>query len=92
MLDLQPHVFLAQIASGQPVEVKNVLYKRDDFGDVTDKIEQTELFYPSIEQRIDCAKAAAPYFAAKLNNQPNETVNCVETINNLLNDLADKLP
>jgi hypothetical protein len=92
VLDLQPHEFLAKIAAGHPFEIINVLYKRDDFGDVVDKIERAELVYPTIEQRIDCAKAAAPYYAPKLGNHITEPATSGELINNLLNDLAAKLP
>ncbi len=92
MLNLLPHEFLARIADGHPFEIVNVLYKRDDFGDVVEKLEQKELVYPTIDQRIDCAKAAAPYYAAKLGNHISEPATSGELINNLLNDLAAKLP
>jgi hypothetical protein len=55
-----PHEFLASVARGEPVRCSLM-------DDVTGlPIGEPLLCFPSLDQRIDAARAAAPYFAARL--------------------------
>jgi hypothetical protein len=61
-----PHEFLAHIASGAPVRhtFQQPIFNSDG---VQTGLRTQELdVYPDLEQRIDAAKASAPYFAPRL--------------------------
>lgn len=55
--DLLPHEFLLKISQGD---------KFVDFEETPDGKYVPKLWRPAMKDRIDCAKAAAPYFAPRL--------------------------
>ena len=57
-----PHEFMLRIMRGGAIQQKRV-------NPETGEYEDTE-FYPAFKYRLECAKYAAPYFAAKLAHIP----------------------
>lgn len=55
-LGMLPHVWLLRIMQGYPVA-----HGKDKQG-------KAALYFPTMEERIECAKAAAPYFAPRLSS------------------------
>jgi len=62
--DVLPHEWLQAVVSGFGIEQ---VY-RDEHGN-----HHTDIVYPSIDVRMDAAKAAAPFFAPRLSSQKVDT-------------------
>lgn len=92
--NLLPHEWLLQLARGEPIQQKRLQTTFDP----TTGVELSrkwveEQYYATIDQRIDCAKAAAPYYAPRLathNLQPAATD--VDALRALFSGLAARLP
>lgn len=65
-LDLKPHELLLQVAQGLGIGHKQWKVQYDEFGNELDRELVDMIVYPDFETRLDCAKAAAPYYAARL--------------------------
>lgn len=82
-----PHEFLRDVANGKQFKVKKLvvtLYNNGPRHGQEKSREWTEEdYWPSMPERVDAAKAAAPYFAPRLSAQ-NVSLN-----NNPLKSLAD---
>lgn len=63
---LLPHEWLLRVARGDGIEHRRWQIKRDAAGNEIERELCVELFYADFGTRIDAAKAAAPYFAPKL--------------------------
>ena len=68
-MGLLPHEWLLKITRGEAIEQRSYIVKRDRNGKIKSKELVIEDVYPNLEQRIDCAKAAASYYAPKLSTQ-----------------------
>lgn len=64
-----PHEFLLHVMRGEGVEQKYWDIKRDAKGNEIHRELKTTTVYADFSLRVDCAKAAAPYYAAKLATQ-----------------------
>lgn len=78
-----PHEFMLQIVRGLPIDQVEHVSDLDQF--VVTQV------YPSLSTRVDCAKACAMYFAAKLVAN-NDDAASRATVVDALRDLANKLP
>lgn len=92
--DELPHEWLLRVARGEKQRVHRLVVRNDPNTGVElsrDWIEET--WYPNMEQRLDAARAAAPYFAPKLALHvvaPNATA--PDALKALFGELAAKLP
>lgn len=66
---LLPHEWLLKISRGEPILHRQWSIQYDDAGNEIDRKLVDVDVYPDFLTRIDCAKAAAPYFAPKLSSQ-----------------------
>lgn len=64
-----PHEWLLLVVRGEPVEQTRWEVTRNRAGKELKRELITEMVYPSLDARIDAAKAVAPYFAPKLATQ-----------------------
>ncbi len=66
----KPHEFLMRVASGQPIIQSIWKYTYFKFGPRAGDLKEKELIeeeiYPTFQERMEAAKAAAPFFAPKL--------------------------
>jgi len=90
---LLPHEWLLKVARGDAIEHTTVVDVYDAQGNVIDRRKVTIDHYATFSERIDCAKAAASYYAPKLGAQ-------MVAVNNdggfdfvgILDTLSKKLP
>ena len=95
----QPHEILLAYARGQPVRVHTVRevrstprsYASDDEGELLGHDSSWDWYYPTAHEQIDAAKAAAPYYAAKLSHQ-TIAGSASEAIASTLAVISEKLP
>jgi hypothetical protein len=66
---LLPHEWLLKVARGEPVAHKRWKISYDKKGEEIKRELLTEEYYADFPQRIDAAKAAAPYYMPKLATQ-----------------------
>ena len=93
-----PHQILLRAARGEPfirivesVEHSTRSYSSDSDESTTTVVE--ELYYPTYAERIDAAKAAAPYYAPRLATQIiSSGDNNAENVIEAMKLLAAKLP
>lgn len=65
-----PHEWLLSIVRGEPVKQKVWDIERDpQTGRELSRQLKEDIVYPSLDTRVDAAKAAAPYYAPKLATQ-----------------------
>jgi len=90
-----PHEWLLRIARGEPVIQRKLLIYMHASGPNKGKEKSRswveEEIYPTLEQRIDAAKASAPYFAPKLATQIID-VKKNSSVDDVLKAIAEKLP
>lgn len=91
-----PHLWLLRIMHGAPVKVREIVEEEINGVIRTETVERLE--YPTLADRIDAAKAAAPYFAPKLSAIAVQPINADdpasmsdEEIDRRIDELADKL-
>lgn len=78
--DCQPHEFLGHIAQGKPV-VQWTLHKlKSPVGWVIATKYAEEVVHPDFLTRVDAAKAAAPYYAARLSKTDLKAVVSLEDL------------
>lgn len=87
-----PHEFLWRIVNGFPIEQHEAVEEVDATGRVHTVYCVKEV-YASLEQRVDAAKAAAPFFAPRLAAQlvKQEVDDKSAEFSRVLCDLSDKL-
>lgn len=92
-----PHEFLLRIVRGEPIKQKRFEPILDVDGQPTGEFRVVEdELYPTLPERIECAKAAAPYYAPRLavqlmngqNDAPTEAGKMIE----MMQILAERLP
>jgi threonine dehydrogenase-like Zn-dependent dehydrogenase len=66
-----PHEFMLEVVRGNPIK-----HGKDEDG-------KPVMYQPTFEERIECAKAAAPYFAPRLST--------IEVVKNLTDDNLDSI-
>ena len=89
----KPHEFLARVARGEPIASRKMAVKYDDDGYEIGREWVPAIVYPSLKERIDCAKAAAPFLAPRLAVQIiNQEGKEVDVFTKVMNKLAGKLP
>lgn len=87
-----PHEWLADIAEGKPVIYRKRVPIRDDAGNVIAHEWHKVEVYPRLCDRIDAAKAAAPYYAPRLMAQKITVENDISKVCEEMRELAKKLP
>ena len=65
-IGLLPHEWLLKVSRGEPIEQCRWAIAYDKNGRETSRELITEMIYPDPDLRIECAKAAAPYYAPRL--------------------------
>lgn len=88
-----PHEWLLAVSRGDPVKqmVKKVEY--DAKGRVKKEEWVEQEVYADFPMRVDCAKAAAPFYAPKLATQTvNLQGNATDRVAEALEQLAERLP
>jgi hypothetical protein len=88
---LLPHEWLLKIARGEPIVQKRWVHDFDKEGRSLSRELVEDVVFPTIDQRIDCAKAAAPYYAARISIQHN-THSSTEDLATVMKEVAGKLP
>jgi hypothetical protein len=85
---LLPHEWLLKVARGEGVKHRSWVPKRNETGQITgfDLIE--EEYYADFETRVEAAKAAAPFYAAKLSAQTVSVAGTETDMVAVLNQLA----
>lgn len=89
---LLPHEWLLNVARGEPIEEKRWKIKYDKAGNEISRELISEMTYPDKSLRVDCAKAAAPYYAPRLAVQTIGTTPNSDEVAKVLKAMADKLP
>lgn len=90
--NMLPHIFLARVASGEPIIQMRWRIHYDKMGAELNRVLVTEEVYPEIEERIQAAKAAAPFFAAKKVGLPDLGGNTADAASEILKLIAASLP
>ena len=89
---LLPHEWLLKVARGEAVEQKHWDIEYDKKGRESKRTLVSEEVYASFPDRIDAAKAAAPYYAPKLVAQQVSFGGNVDSMVAELRSLALRLP
>lgn len=66
---LLPHEWLLSVMRGEPQKQKILFQTKDEAGIVISEEWIEKEYYPEFDVRVDCGKAAAPYYAPKLTFQ-----------------------
>lgn len=92
--NLLPHEWLLQLARGESVQQKRLQITFDpSTGVEMSRKWVEEPYYATIDQRIDCAKAAAPYYAPRLATHNMQTpATDADALRALFEGLAARLP
>lgn len=78
--DIQPHEFLGHIAQGKPVYQWSLQKLKCPVGWVIATKYVEEIVHPDFPTRVDAAKAAAPYYAARLTKTDLKAVVSLEDL------------
>lgn len=94
---LLPHEILLKGARGEPFIVKRLVVTRYKSGKQKGEVKSEEWedykYYPSYNEQMDCAKAAAPYYAPKLQKQTVSTdEKTTEALTQVMKELSKSLP
>ena len=89
---LLPHEWLLKVSRGDEIEQKSWKVVYDKQGNEKSRELITEMIYPDASTRIDCAKAAAPFYAPRLAVQTIGLQTNSDVVAKALKDLAEKLP
>ena len=65
LMNLAPHEWLLYIMHGGGVEISKNESVRDDFGRIVGTIVTSEVHFPTLRERMEAARIAAPFFASK---------------------------
>lgn len=87
---LLPHEILLSVARGHPIEQKRWAITYDKNGKEKTRELITEVIYPAPELRVECAKAAAPYYAPRLAAHVIGTVKLTKLDPQKLKTMPDK--
>lgn len=89
-----PHEWLFRLARGEAIQQKRLRTTFDPATGVELSREWvTEKYYATIDQRIDCAKAAAPYYAPRLaTTNLQSPATDTDALRELFAGLAARLP
>ena len=89
-----PHEWLFRLARGEGIKQKRLQTTFDPATGVElSRKWVEETYYASIDQRIDCAKAAAPYYAPRLaTNTLQSPATDIDALRELFAGLASRLP
>lgn len=79
-----PHEILLDIARGEQFTIKEYNKGADAYLPKT--------YYPTFSERMDAAKAAAPYYAPRLSAQSVKQVEPVEQFAQVLEEMSKRLP
>ena len=86
---LLPHEWLLAVVRGEPIEQRRIEVTYDDQGNIeAEEVRSIEVF-PTLSERIDAAKAVAPYYAPKLQAQTVEVSGHLN-MDNLTEEEVDK--
>ena len=94
---LLPHELLLRAANGQSFKVRKlhiIYYARGPKrGEEKERKWVEEDYYPTFEEQLDAAKAAAPYYAPRLMSQTvNPGENTANALTEVMKQLSTKLP
>ena len=87
-----PHEWLLTIMRGHGVRQSHFVIKRDSDGNIVSREKVTELIYPTFEERIEAAKAAAPFYAPRLATQTVNMKGGNEELAKAMLAIAERLP
>lgn len=87
-----PHEWLADVADGKPVLYRKRVPEYDDDGNVVAYRWIEAEVYPRLCDRIEAAKAAAPYYAPRLNATKLTLENDISKVCDEMRELAKRLP
>jgi len=87
-----PHEILLSIARGEAMQIMRKVTSTDVKGQEFEEWVE-DIYFPSVSERIDAAKSAAPYYTPKLASQTvrNESEG-LQRIASVFNDIAGNLP
>ena len=88
---LLPHEWLLKVSRGEGIEHTRWNITKDEDGNEIALELIAEVVYADFPMRIDAAKHAAPFYAAKLTAQ-SITVTGTDAVANTLKQIAEKLP
>lgn len=89
---LLPHEWLLMVSRGEGIKHKRWVVKYDAKGNEKSRDLVEEVIYADFPTRIDAAKAAAPFYAAKLAVQTVSISGNSDAVSQALKSIADKLP
>lgn len=95
---LLPHEILLKVANGEPISHRVMVECREKLGYGQGEVTGHEWsepieHYPTPSEQIEAAKAAAPYYAAKLSSQTIDGGdNITQSVKEAMKQLAAKLP
>lgn len=87
---LLPHEWLLKVSRGEAITHNRLVVIKDAGGNEVSRGYVSEEHYADFETRIDAAKAAAPFYSAKL--LPRQTESSSDAIVKAMLTLADNLP
>lgn len=94
---LMPHEILLRAARGEAFTVRKLIITKykdgPNRGQEKSREWVEELYYPTFNEQIECARSAAPYFAPRLATQVVKTdENTSAALTGVLAELAKKVP
>ena len=88
---LLPHEWLLKVSRGEGIEHTRWNITRDEDGNEISRELVSEIVYAEFPIRIDAAKAASPFYAAKLTAQAI-SITGTDAVAQTLKHIAEKLP
>ena len=87
-----PHEWLLTIMRGHGVRQSHYVIKRDSDATVMTREQFRELIRPTFEERMEAAKAAAPFYAPRLATQTVNMKGGNEELAKAMLAIAERLP